>query len=198
LLQLEERKFWIPVYRGLFQHYARIGPAIWLFLWYIDKTTREECASGDRVGYVLGGAPVKDLAAAYDLACDRATVTRWRRLLESQGYVRIRRVWGGHVIYVMKSKRWLKSTDENAHLACKDARERCNSEHVTCKNAPPNKKIQGRHNKDSEIYSATRKLAEDGYSPVDGLNWKNWADKKRLPEEIEKLLAAGPGRGTRH
>jgi len=45
----------IPVSTGIFEHCSKIKDALWLFLWYIDKTT----TSGTE-GKVLGGSPITD------------------------------------------------------------------------------------------------------------------------------------------
>jgi hypothetical protein len=46
----------IPVSNGLFAHREKIGPAIWVFLWLIDATTKEiPGADGKAEGLVYGG-----------------------------------------------------------------------------------------------------------------------------------------------
>src|ERR1700730_120180 len=52
-----EKESWpIPLWNGILEprHRKKIGPAIWEFLWCIDRVTRDE--NGE--GIVLGGAPV--------------------------------------------------------------------------------------------------------------------------------------------
>src|ERR1017187_3652814 len=57
----EKPTFRIPVSTGIFEHWRDIREAIWLLLWYIDKTTREsEADGGGTVGSVLGGLPIRD------------------------------------------------------------------------------------------------------------------------------------------
>ncbi|MGH9866067.1 MAG: hypothetical protein ACRD4H_11695, partial [Candidatus Acidiferrales bacterium] len=55
------KTFRIPVSTGIFEHYPRIGEAIWLLLFYVDRTTEEISASDGRlIGRVLGGCPMRD------------------------------------------------------------------------------------------------------------------------------------------
>ena len=177
----DERKFWIPVYRGLFRHYGRIKQALWLFLWYIDKTTREECEDCGRVGYVLGGSPVKDQAAAYDLGCDRSTVSAWRRMLEDAGYVRTKRVPNGNVVCVLNSKKWVVETmGQSSHHAGQSSHAIREYREDICEKA--------------EVQAREFELGPDGYSPIDGQTWKTAFDHVRFSPEIEKLLAAKGGK----
>lgn len=111
--------YYAPVYTGIFKHYQKIKDALWLFIWYIDKVTMEEDATGGRVGHVRRGAPVKDSEAAQDMGCHRATVSRWRLILEAGGYIKTKSTPVGHKIQVLKSRR--KSAREYARGTRKDA-----------------------------------------------------------------------------
>ena len=77
-----KRNFVIPVSNGIFEHCKKIKGAIWLLLWYIDKTTFEEEKDGTVEGWVLGRSPVKDSRVAEELGCNRLVIQRWRRRLE--------------------------------------------------------------------------------------------------------------------
>jgi hypothetical protein len=93
----------IPLWNGLFEHYDRIGGALWEFTWCIDRVT-EEC---DGVGLVLGGAPVKIPTIVADLkGSRRETVRRHMDDLESENYIRRRRTPYGHVIEVLNSRKF--------------------------------------------------------------------------------------------
>jgi hypothetical protein len=93
----------VPIWNGIFEHYDRIGDAIWEFLWCIDKITREE----DGVGIVLGGMPVKFERIADELKGSyKETVRLHFKLLETEKYIRLRRTPYGHVIEVLNSKKF--------------------------------------------------------------------------------------------
>jgi hypothetical protein len=191
----DERKFWIPVYRGLFRHYGRIKQALWLFLWYIDKTTREECEDCGRVGYVLGGAPVKDQAAAYDLGCDRSTVSAWRRMLEDAGYVRTKRVPNGNVVCVLNSKKWVVETmGQSSHHAGQSSHHAGQSSHHAGQSSHAIREYREDICEKAEVQAREFELGPDGYSPIDGQTWKTAFDHVRFSPEIEKLLAAKGGK----
>lgn len=103
----------IPVWNGVFEHYDRIGEAIWEFLWCLDKITKE----ADGVGFVLGGSPVK-LRAIVDAltGSNRETVRRHMDILEQENYIRRRRTPYGHVIEVLNSRKfgiWKKEKPQN-------------------------------------------------------------------------------------
>jgi len=98
--------FSIRISNGILDHYPRMGEAIWLFLWAIDKTTRECTEEGKRVGIVLGGRPIPDHEIAQNFECSVNTVRRWRRLLVSERYIETERRGSGHSFKVMNAKKW--------------------------------------------------------------------------------------------
>jgi DNA-binding transcriptional ArsR family regulator len=99
----DRRSYPIPVWNGVFEHRARIGEALWEFLWCIDAITSES----NEVGLVHGGAPVKIERIAKDLkGADKETVRRHLRKLVQAGYVRMRRTPYGQVIHVLNSKKF--------------------------------------------------------------------------------------------
>ena len=58
----------IPISNGILSHCQSIGPAIWVFLWLIDHTTKEvEGADGQLEGLVFGGLQVRSSQIANDL-----------------------------------------------------------------------------------------------------------------------------------
>lgn len=102
-----QRTFRIPVSTGIFDHYPEIGDAIWLLLFYIDKTTEERPAPNEKfTGIVLGGRPVRDAEVAVTFNCPLKTVRRWRYRLEYHGLIRARRTPFGHVVEVVNSQKW--------------------------------------------------------------------------------------------
>jgi hypothetical protein len=103
----------IPLWNGVFEHYSRIGDALWEFAWCIDRITEER----EGVGLVLGGAPVKIPTIVADLkGSRRETVRRHLDDLESENYIRRRRTAYGHVIEVLNSRKfgiWRKEKPQN-------------------------------------------------------------------------------------
>jgi hypothetical protein len=99
-----EKTYRIPISTGIFDHYSAIGDALWLFLWYIDKTTTE----GDSKGFVLGGCPIADSKPAGVFGVPVKTARRWRERLTMGVYIEAIRTPYGHRITVKKSKKkWL-------------------------------------------------------------------------------------------
>lgn len=96
----------IPVSNGLFEHRERIGPAIWEFLWLIDRITAEEVDDqGERWGVVLGGAPVKHKQIAQELGTNERTVQRNLTRLKDEHYISSIRAPYGEIIRVAKNKK---------------------------------------------------------------------------------------------
>jgi hypothetical protein len=93
----------IPLWNGVFEHYARIGGALWEFVWCLDKITVER----DGVGLVLGGAPVKTERIVRELkGSDKETVRRHMERLEAGNFIRRRRTPYGFVIEVLNSRKF--------------------------------------------------------------------------------------------
>jgi hypothetical protein len=79
----------IPVSNGLFAHRKKIGPAIWVFLWLIDATTKEiSGADGKAEGLVYGGQPVPLSVIAADLDMSWDAIFEHLGLLTKAGYIR--------------------------------------------------------------------------------------------------------------
>jgi hypothetical protein len=102
----------IPLWNGVFEHYVRIGDALWEFAWCIDRITHER----EGVGIVLGGSPVKLRAIVVALkGSNRETVRRHLDSLEKEGYIRRRRTPYAYVIEVFNSRKfgiWKHSTEK--------------------------------------------------------------------------------------
>lgn len=103
----------IPVWNGIFEHYDRIGDALWEFEKCIDWITDEQ----DGVGIVLGGKPVKvsEIVAAIK-GSKKETVRRHMDALEKENFIRRRRTPYGHVIEVLNSHKfgiWKKEKPQN-------------------------------------------------------------------------------------
>jgi hypothetical protein len=103
----------IPLWNGVFEHYHRIGDALWEFLWCVDAITKEK----DGIGLVLGGTPVKLKRIVADLKADKETVRRHLKNLADENYIRVRRTPYGQIIEVLNSKKfgiWHKEKPQNA------------------------------------------------------------------------------------
>lgn len=98
----EPSSFWFPVYEGVFEHAPIIRDAIWLFLWFIARTTWEQ----DGRGSVLGGTEIPDDRPAKDLGFPVKTIRRWRGMLVRDGYIAARLTSHGFRYTILKSKKW--------------------------------------------------------------------------------------------
>ena len=118
LEQSASRKtFRIPVSTGIFEHYPKIGEAIWLLLFYVDRTTEEIPAPDGRcIGRVLGGCPMRDAEVAKAFCCSTKTVRRWRRRLASHRYINARLTPFGTVVEIINSQKWpVAGVDKYVH-----------------------------------------------------------------------------------
>jgi hypothetical protein len=97
-----EKTYRISISNGILEHCPDMLDSVWLFIWYIDKTTAEKNGEGS----VLGGIPIRDSRAASALRVPVKTSRRWRLHLEKKGYIRTVRTPYGHVITLLKSKKW--------------------------------------------------------------------------------------------
>lgn len=106
-----EQKVTFPISSGLLdpKHYEDIGPALWEFLWLIDRVTEDVVESdGERWGQVLGGKPIKAEEIAACFGNHPETVKKNLRRLKDKGYIREKRLPRGKAIDVRKSIKWLK------------------------------------------------------------------------------------------
>lgn len=79
----DKRSYPLPLWNGVLEHRMRIGPALWVFLWLIDKVTSEDGG----VGLVLGGQPIRLERLATDLEEAERSVTRHFKRLRAGGYI---------------------------------------------------------------------------------------------------------------
>jgi hypothetical protein len=103
----------IPISNGIFTHCKKMGSAVWVFLWFVDHTTKEaEGSEGQLEGLVLGGMQVRASLIAKDLEIACRTVHEHIERLCEHGYVR--RIDGGIGMpagyAVQKSKKWKKNS----------------------------------------------------------------------------------------
>jgi hypothetical protein len=168
----------IPLWNGVFEHYKRIGDALWEFLWCIDAITKEK----DGVGLVLGGSPVKLERIVADLKGDKESVRRHLKRLAAENYLRMRRTPYGQVIEVLNSKKfgiWRKEKPQNAVSLSREKpiheSEKPIHEREKPQNAVSKEDSAGTQHKDTAVRAAC---------PV----WaKTEVDPQRLPGAFRKL-----------
>jgi hypothetical protein len=104
-----ESTFAIPISSGIFAHCQKIGIAIWVFIWMIDRTTKEvPTEDGCAEGLVYGGKAIRAREIAQDLGMATRTVHAHIEQLISAGY--LRRIDYGEGLpsgySVVRSKKW--------------------------------------------------------------------------------------------
>jgi hypothetical protein len=109
----------IPVSNGILTptHCDQIGPSIWVFLWMIDRTTKEAPGEdGELEGMVLGGQQIRASVIAKDLNLKTRTVHEHiERLCRNRYLRRINAGEGMPAGYaVQKSKKWKKNQTASA------------------------------------------------------------------------------------
>jgi len=84
------KNYVIPVSNGILEprHREEIGSAIWLFLWLIDKSTKEqEDGNGGWLGLVLGGTPITARYVGEQIGESERSARRHLKQLEDAGYI---------------------------------------------------------------------------------------------------------------
>lgn len=96
--------YYIQVTNGLLdsKHFKKMGPAVWLFMWLLDKMTS---ISEEGIGLVLGGKPIKYEEVKEDLEMSYATYKRWLSTLKKENYIITIRTPYGHTIKVCKAQK---------------------------------------------------------------------------------------------
>jgi hypothetical protein len=110
----------ICVWNGIFDHYEKIGTALWEFLWLIDAITEEQ----DGIGWVYGKAPLKIERIASDLGIGNSTVRRNLERLKNGGYITTRKARYGIIVGVTNSRkiRPQSSTPDRSKVSEQDSR----------------------------------------------------------------------------
>jgi|SRR5579884_64217 len=88
-----------PVWNGIFDHRRKIAAAIWVFMWCIDRVTREDGG----IGFVLGGSVVTVDKIAAEVDESPRSVRRNLRHLSDHGYINLKLSAHGFIISVTKS-----------------------------------------------------------------------------------------------
>ena len=102
-----------PIYlsNGILEpkHVKNIGPAIFVFLWLIDRTTRQV----DGAGIVLGGKPVKAFEVGESLGICQKTFLRSLDRLVRHGYVERTLAPNGYIVRVLKDYKYARQVAQN-------------------------------------------------------------------------------------
>jgi hypothetical protein len=100
----------IYIWNGILEprHLKRLGPAFSLFVWLIDKTTKEQ----DGIGAVLGGMPLKADEIGASMGVYEQTIRRRLDRLEQHGYIERTLTPHGYVVRVKKSCKFPKRSQE--------------------------------------------------------------------------------------
>jgi predicted transcriptional regulator len=93
----------IPIWNGILEHRDKIGPALWEFLWCVDKITIED---EHGVGWLLGKTPIDTKRIARDLNEHPDTAYDNLNRLAEQGYILRKRTPRGYSIGVVNSKKF--------------------------------------------------------------------------------------------
>lgn len=84
------------------KHRQAMGPAVWEFMWCLDKITRID---DDGTGWVLGGKPINISDIQKVLGSDGSTARRNLKRLERSGYIVTQRTPYGIRVWVAKAKK---------------------------------------------------------------------------------------------
>jgi DNA-binding MarR family transcriptional regulator len=110
----EGKSYLVPVRSGVLKppHPKQIGPALWTFLWCLNRTTTEEKQGKETVGVVLYGKPLDAADIAKEMGLSRDSVLRHLHRLEKHHYLDLTRRSKGYIIHVRKSKKWQQKVIE--------------------------------------------------------------------------------------
>jgi hypothetical protein len=107
----------IPVWNGLLEkkHFEKIGPALWLYLWLLDRITKEV----NGIGIILGGMPIKASAIAETYGMNERTTRAHIDRLKNGGYITVKHAPYGLIITILNSLKFgiwspSKRSDRNA------------------------------------------------------------------------------------
>jgi len=89
------------------EHTAKIGDAIWCFLWCVDRTTSEVVRDGERRGRVLGGYVTPTVRISAELGLSEQSVHEQLKQLAGGDYLYLIPRDDGYVIEVRHSVKWL-------------------------------------------------------------------------------------------
>ena len=190
------------VSNGLLEHKPRIGTAIWEYLWFIDRVTKDEPdGKGKFNGLVLGGQPVSAVTIARDLREHVNTAKSNTKALEDEGYIIRRRLPDNRCSYVVtNSKKWLwarRNSGENTRTETGASTGNAGTENClgpVLKAVPAHTETctsnKERHDSDTTVKQNKRPAAFDPLS-LELPAWlprELWADWCQHRREIKKPL----------
>jgi hypothetical protein len=175
------------VSNGIFAHRKRIGAAVWVFLWFVDRVTKDvPNGTGEVDGIVLGGSPVSARRIASELQDTPRTVQAHISRLISRGYIRRSdcKLGDASGFIVCKSKKWQRSEDTDT------TEKTCAPQDIAPeplkKVAHPMKKVAG----GTQISSRTAQVSSELIKKdrQDRQETKNAAPTSRWTEELDSGL----------
>jgi hypothetical protein len=169
----------ICVWNGIFDHFQKIGLALWEFLWCIDKITIEK----DGIGWVFRKTPVKVTRIASDFGICEKTVRLHLNQLKAFGYITTKKTPFGLVIGVKNSRKiWVPNPQKSSGNSLPEASTGSgNSFSETAQKLPERLPKNYRSKEDKAVDKA---MDSRGACPV----WKETGiDPKRLPGPFQKL-----------
>jgi hypothetical protein len=95
----------LPIWNGILEpcHVTAIGPALWEFLWLINRVTEED---QDGIGWCLGKSPIKTERVAEELGEHVRTAGNNLLRLTSAGYLIRKRTPYGYIMGVRNSRKF--------------------------------------------------------------------------------------------
>lgn len=106
--------FYITIANGLLEskHVNSMGDAVWLYMWFVDKTTS---INENGIGKVLGAKPLTHEEVATDLGIPVKTYRRWVGTLRDAGYINTVRTPHGLIVTLNKAKKSFKRSAKTEH-----------------------------------------------------------------------------------
>jgi hypothetical protein len=111
----------IPVWNGLLEppHPKKIGPALWVFLWCLDRQTDDD-------GNVLHGRAVMYKEISEGMGCRVQTVGDHMRRLAKHEYLALQKTKKGTIIRVRKPKKWRRPKGNTSAAGVKKTKDEDN------------------------------------------------------------------------
>ena len=118
----EQPSYRFSVWNGLLEakHRKRIGPAVWEYLWCLDRITKEI----NGVGVVLGGKPVNSVEIAKSFGVGEKTVRVHLDRLEGGQYIERTLTPRGYSIKVLNSDKFGKKIAVSGRTETPDHRNK--------------------------------------------------------------------------
>lgn len=135
--------FFIEVTNNLLdpKHQKAIGPAVWEFMWCLDKIT---LIGEDGIGWVWGRKPVLVEDIRSEIGCNEKTVRRNMARLEAAGYIIRVRTPRGISIGVAKAKKRFGRSDRTKMSGRSDINVRSNIRHNKDNKQNANEQVRSR------------------------------------------------------